>query len=400
MESAIQKILLVDDNLANLRLLEVTFAEINMSVFSAKSVAAAKDILLNHHEQIDLVLTDIQMPGETGFDLVRWLKEQPFSNIPTLLITSVVPEPEQRIFGLSLGAVEYLVRSNDVRELVLRVKNVLQNFNRVKRLREKLEQSEGLALYGRISAASNHEFKNIVQIILFSQKNLEDALKLNDPIAVRNSLNICHDAVKMLGDLTKSLDATLNDIPQELRAVEVTSLMREIVNMVKPTFKNCSIDFPIQDLKIFVRASAIQLKQVVLNLILNSKNAIEEARPTGRGLIEIAFATSWEGELAITIRDNGIGLPNFEVRKDFKPFITTRQFQGGKGLGMWLCNRLIKRMGGELILQSEGPGQGATATIKLNQVTDEVLLNLIPNISNAGKNHRKSGTFTEYTAFE
>lgn len=365
-----QRILLVDDNIANLRLLELTFAEAGIEVFVASSVAAAQKILQKFSGEIDLILSDVQMPGETGFDLVRWIKQQPFSPLPILLITSVLPEPEHRIFGLNLGAVDYVTRAEDPSELVIRVKNALANFNRLKTLRVTLEQSESLALFGKIFAASNHEIKNIIQIVDIFCKNLEQeisSLNLQASAPLQKNMDCLKSSVSTLLEMVKSLHSTFDNSPHEMTAIDVCSLAQSIIDMMAPTVQGSTIEVLKYEKPVFVLGRAIHFKQVLINLLLNAQHAISEARPEGGGTIRISFEEDSAGNFLTKVSDNGVGFPRAEVRKDFQPFMTTRQLRGGKGLGLWLCSRLIERMGGTLELKSEGPGQGAVATVGLKR---------------------------------
>src|SRR5688500_1343982 len=90
------KILVVDDNPAVLKLLGSLFEEQGKSVTLAGSAAEARKSLNDAPGTFDLVLSDISMPGETGFDLLSWIKrdDSPHKDLPVLLTTAQLPEAE------------------------------------------------------------------------------------------------------------------------------------------------------------------------------------------------------------------------------------------------------------------------------------------------------------------
>jgi C4-dicarboxylate-specific signal transduction histidine kinase len=114
-------------------------------------------------------------------------------------------------------------------------------------------------------------------------------------------------------------------------------------------------------------ADATRVKQILLNFLLNAVDAINEKGPQTSGRINLKVTESNQGLLQIRVTDNGIGLLKPQKTSSFEPFKTTKAVRGGKGLGLWLCARLANAMGGRVILESEGPGLGATAVVELRR---------------------------------
>lgn len=365
-------ILIVDDNRANLRILGATFQDNGFTVYEASGVEEAQELLKKNFENTQLVLSDIQMPGLSGFDLLKWMKGQRslISQIPILLITSQMPTTEDRVLGLSLGATDYLLRSLDPQELVIRVTHAIENYNRIKNLRRNLESTETLASTGRLFAASNHEIKNVSQIIRLAAGILERELHSGAmPISAS-----CEQALKMLtqsslllSDVTKMIGGIVGDVPAALGPVELVSLTSQTVTMMRPMLKG-AIDLKFDadpNLQITVNGVATFLKQILINLILNARDATDEAKLEGRQSIVIQIDRGTGNLVNLSVRDHGIGFPKKEARHNFEPFSSTKQLRGGTGLGLWLSALLIEKMGGSLILYSEGLNLGATATMTL-----------------------------------
>jgi len=116
-------ILVVDDHREIRELLARYLAKSGFRVSTAESAAAARRRL--QAEAIDLVVLDVMMPGESGLALTRSLRDTPEPHVPVLLLTAMA-EPEDRVNGLEHGADDYLVKPFEPRELVLRIRNILQ----------------------------------------------------------------------------------------------------------------------------------------------------------------------------------------------------------------------------------------------------------------------------------
>jgi signal transduction histidine kinase len=363
-------ILLVDDNFPNLKILGDTFRDSGFAILTASSVEAAQDQLKTHTDDIDLVLSDIQMPGLTGFDLVSWMKAEkgPIGAIPILLITSQLPETENRIKGLSLGAVDYLLRSLDPEELVIRATHAIESFTQIRGLRQTLEHTENLASTGRLFAASNHEIKNVAQIIRMGVNVLERELSPESGASetCQRAIGMLAQSSTLLTDITKLIGGLVSNSEAPSGSLELTGLIRNVATMVKPLLKKdveLACDVPEQ---VSVLGSSTFVKQILINLLLNARDAIEEVKSEFRGRIVINIAAK-DGEVDVVVTDSGVGFPSEETRSDFQPFASTKQLRGGTGLGLWLSSHLAQKMGGRLTLSSHGLGKGARATLTLKR---------------------------------
>ncbi len=113
-------VLAVDDNLLNLKLIEKSLSKEGYSVFSADNGPEARAIALN--EKPDLILLDIEMPGESGFDVIEKLKDNSETNsIPVIFLTGVI-EVAAKLKGFELGAVDYITKPFHPLEVLARVR--------------------------------------------------------------------------------------------------------------------------------------------------------------------------------------------------------------------------------------------------------------------------------------
>jgi two-component system phosphate regulon response regulator OmpR len=123
MTDAEPHLLVVDDDLRLRELLRRYLSDSGFRVTGAGDAAEARAQLASF--AFDLVVLDVMMPGESGLALTRALRERAEPRIPVLLLTAM-GEPEDRVNGLEQGADDYLAKPFEPRELVLRIRNILQ----------------------------------------------------------------------------------------------------------------------------------------------------------------------------------------------------------------------------------------------------------------------------------
>jgi signal transduction histidine kinase len=365
-------ILLVDDNPSVLKLLGSLFTDEGMSVTLAESAKQARAALESGGKAFDLVLSDISMPGETGFDLLQWIKrpDSPFKELPVLLTTAQLPEAENRVKGLAMGAVDYVVRPIELRELVIRALHAVEYSQRVQSLEGSLKDSASLALVGRLLAASHHEIKNLAMLVKLSSdqtiKSFEGRAANPGEAAALRSLG---QSAALLTDVAKSVSTLLAPEAAHSQAVDLSALVREVAELMGQRIKPIWIDAPrAGGTAVWARGHVVRLKQVLINLMLNAADAINELAPEEGGRITVALATDGDA-VTITVTDNGIGFPAAATRSEFPAFATTKKLRGGQGLGLWLCAELMRNLGGRLTLASKGPTHGAVATMQLVAAT-------------------------------
>lgn len=130
MEKDKPHILIVDDDTRLRSLLQRFLREQNFAVSAAKDAPEAREFLV--HYKFDLLIVDVMMPGESGFEFLSALRQE--SNVPVIMLTAM-GETSDRINGLECGADDYVSKPFEPKELVLRIKNILK--------RTPLEKSEG-----------------------------------------------------------------------------------------------------------------------------------------------------------------------------------------------------------------------------------------------------------------
>jgi two-component system phosphate regulon response regulator OmpR len=121
-------LLIVDDDKKIVQLLQKFFSSYNYTVTIAYDVSEARNLFKCH--KFDLIVLDIMMPGETGTEFTSFLKSSEFKNIPIILLSAKASGAD-RIFGLEVGADDYLTKPFELKELLLRVENLINRYNKV-----------------------------------------------------------------------------------------------------------------------------------------------------------------------------------------------------------------------------------------------------------------------------
>ena len=126
MENKIVHILIVDDDDRIRGLLKDYLTENNYIVSTAENADNAKEKL--NFLKFDIIILDVMMPGQNGYELTKEIKKN--TKIPVILLTAK-GEVDNRIKGLELGADDYISKPFEPKELLLRIKNIIKNYNRI-----------------------------------------------------------------------------------------------------------------------------------------------------------------------------------------------------------------------------------------------------------------------------
>jgi len=212
---------------------------------------------------------------------------------------------------------------------------------------EALRKADKLATIGKMSAILAHEIRNPLNSIKINTDILYETLEL--PENKKRRLEIIQKEVTRLDNLVKDVLQFARQGSLVFNEFDLNMLIDSISSQLKHVFEQKKIVFENHADKIQVRGDSEKLRQVFLNLILNSTDAID-----GKGLIEIySSILKKDNTISIFIKDNGTGISP-EV-KLFEPFFTTKNT--GTGLGLPISQNIIEQHGGTLRLFSSKPGE-------------------------------------------
>jgi PAS domain S-box-containing protein len=240
------------------------------------------------------------------------------------------------------------------------------------RFEYQLQHTQKLESLGVLSGGIAHDFNNILAIIM----GYCSLTKMDYETAENNIVEIEKAAERAAG-LCRQMLAYAGKAQLTMSQINMRSLVDEMVKMLKATLPQNAVIKPELSTYIpFISADASQLRQVVMNLIINASEAIGKEH----GKINISLsrttiiggqsdtdyngkAISPGGYVCLEVTDNGCGMDEETKRRIFEPFYTTKFT--GRGLGMSAVLGIIKSHGGALQLSSR-PGQGTTFKVYLS----------------------------------
>lgn len=264
---------------------------------------------------------------------------------------------------LPLGMSTSLLRDPDGRRRG--VIGLFQDLSHVRALEERIRRRETLAAIGELSAGIAHEIRNCLNPISGSVEVLQRELKVKGENA--RLLDLIVRESERLDNFIRELLDYARERPLKCETLDLRALLRDIVEVVQrhPSAQGKTLRFAGEGEEVWVHVDSEQMKQVLMNLILNAFEAIEE-----EGWVEVRIPTRSDGtgavskpsqsRVSVEVQDNGIGIAAPEIDLIFEPFYSTKR--GGTGLGLAIANRIVERHGGALEVESR---LGAGTTVRV-----------------------------------
>lgn len=230
-----------------------------------------------------------------------------------------------------------------------------------------LVRSERLAGVGFLAAGVAHEINNPLASIAFGAEALEsrinrwsDQCPASELKPIKSYLAMIQEEAFRCKRITERLLDFARGGDTRRERTDVVSLVQSVVEMTRHMgkYRGRTIRFQPRS-PLFCEVDGQEIKQVVLNLVVNALEAVE----SGGHLIIEAHANQGMAEVSFT--DNGHGMPPDVVEHVFEPFFTRKRSGKGTGLGLSISHRIINQHGGELLAESPGENQGSTFTIRL-----------------------------------
>jgi two-component system NtrC family sensor kinase len=244
--------------------------------------------------------------------------------------------------------------------------NLAQQVNERSR---QLVRSERLAGIGFLAAGVAHEINNPLASIAFCSEALESRLKellqksamtSLDRETVTKYLKMIQEEAFRCKEITQKLLAFSRGGELKREQTDLVEVIQGVLDVVQH-LQNCKgkrVDFrPLGPILAWVNAQ--EIKQVFLNLVINSLESMEEG-----GTLSITHALH-DGQIELTFKDTGCGMTPDVLENIFEPFYTRSRTGKGTGLGLSISHRIISQHGGEIEATSAGPNQGSTFTVRL-----------------------------------
>ncbi len=227
---------------------------------------------------------------------------------------------------------------------------------KLKRTQRQLIQSEKLAALGQLSASLAHEINNPLGIIKNYILILSESLNQDD--LNHHNLMMIKEEVDRIARIVKSLLDFSRPEKNKVALLNLSSIVKQTIMLIEKEFltKNIRIKTHLPEDLCQVMGWEDQLKQVFLNLLVNSKDFM----PQG-GEITISARNTDQG-VEIEFADTGPGIPDENICRIFEPFFTTKQEGKGTGLGLWICYGIMQKHGGTIRAKRKKTGTSFVLT--------------------------------------
>jgi PAS domain S-box-containing protein len=243
-------------------------------------------------------------------------------------------------------------------------------------LEDQFRQAQKMEAVGRLAGGVAHDFNNLLMVVSGYTEVLLEQLRENDPLLAK--VQAIQQAADRATTLTRQLLAFSRKQLLELKVVDVNAIVADMERLLRPLIgENIDLTTKLASNVGHTRADAGQLEQVIMNLVVNAKDAM----PTGGRILiqtseEELDAVRREHSLIqpgsyilLSVSDTGTGMDKETQSRIFEPFFTTKEKGKGTGLGLSTVYGIVKQSGGYIFAHSE-LGSGSTFRIYLPKVAD------------------------------
>jgi signal transduction histidine kinase len=232
-------------------------------------------------------------------------------------------------------------------------------------LKSQIAQLEALANIGTITHMIAHEMNNLLTPVgnyaTLAMKSPDDQALVEK--ALVKTAKSCERATKIM----ESMLAMADGKRQEKKNARLIALVEEVFMCLCRDFSKDGITVKIQiPEELTVRAVPVQIQQVLMNLILNARDAM---LPQGGGILQIKASESGDA-VQVKVTDTGCGIEPDDLENIFETFFTTKRDgnpasrDSGTGLGLAFCKKIVEAHGGCISVESQ-PAEGSTFTVTL-----------------------------------
>jgi len=374
--SDLPKVLVIDDEMGPRESLRMLLKP-NYQVHTADSVDAG--IKLLKEKQPDAVITDIRMPGASGIEGLRRIREID-PHVAVIMLTGFgALETAQE--ALRLGANDYINKPFDAREMrevisrnVERTRVQRTGLNAAEEIKElnnrllkELAQKERLASLGQASAEFVHDLGNPLTIVWgyvqLLAKKLEQSEKENGAKTPNSAkeLQIIEQNVRLCRDLLTMWQSYGSVEAAPHKPISVSGIVREVVKGVTEmaTQNGVELKSDLCEDPCTLLGDATQMTRAIQNVIINAVQAATE----NKGTVTVSCVRK-DFYVDVRIEDTGLGISPAQMSKIFDPYFTTKQGKSGTGLGLYITKKVVEDHNGSIKVDST-PKVGTSFTIRL-----------------------------------
>lgn len=381
-------ILIVDDEPRNLTVLETVLDNPTYRLVRAESAEQA--LLALVAEEFALLILDIRMPGMTGLELAKLVKERKkTSRVPIIFLTAYYSEDQHVLEGYGSGAVDYLHKPVNASILRSKVAVFAELYLKNREIQAVNDALRAEIAERRVAEEKLHKVVSELEMVSYSLAHdlrsplrslrgfadllvNEHAAELNEE--ARGFLQRIYLAAQRMDDLVRDIlsytKIARGDFP--LTPLDVPKLVQQVTTLY-PALQSEHADICICGSIPRVLANEVALTQVISNLLDNAVKFV----PTGvRPHVDIR-SEEQDGAVKLWFEDNGIGIPKYAHSRLFSLFTRLHGADDyeGTGIGLAIVREATLRMGGNVGVESE-EGRGSRFWVLLKKAQEASVLAL------------------------
>jgi signal transduction histidine kinase len=374
------QVLVIDDEMGPRESLRMLLKP-SYQVHTADSVESGLRLLTE--KKPDAIVMDIRMPGMTGIEGLRRIRQiDPHLSVIMLTGFGALDTAKE---ALRLGANDYISKPFDAREMR---EVISRNVERTRlhrtsehaaseikelnnRLLQELAQKERLASLGQASAEFVHDIGNPLTIVLgyvqLLGKKLEESERADPNAATTNKeLEIIEQNVRLCRDLLTMWQSYGSEEAAPHRLISISDIVREVVDSVGAMASETPVDLKcdVTDDPCNLMGDSVQITRAIQNVLINAIQASGE----NKGTVTVSCIRK-DFYVDVRIADTGSGISSEQIAKIFDPYFTTKQGKSGTGLGLYITKKVVEDHNGSIKVDSR-PEVGTTITIRLPLVNE------------------------------
>ncbi len=311
----------------------------------------------------DLVLSDLSMPGFSGHEALRIVRENA-SGVPFIFVSGTMGE-ETAVQALQQGASDYILKDKTARLPVAAARAIRESRSEAERERveKELLRSQRLDCLAMLAAGLSHDLRNILQPLLI----VPDLLAIHsDSPKIKKLGEVIAECGRRGHEMAESMLSFVRGSRAARERIPVASLFQAVQLLLQGSLpRNVQLQIAPLAEGLLIDANYTELQQCLLNLSLNAVQAM----PDG-GALTLAADLGQVHDVefvCIRVSDTGIGMDAQTQAQLFTPFFSTKS--DGTGLGLMSCKRIVESYQGRIEVHSE-PGKGTTFELMLPVVLD------------------------------
>jgi len=244
---------------------------------------------------------------------------------------------------------------------------IAHDLSALRRLEEQARQSQKMEAIGRLAGGIAHDFNNLLSVILGYLDLARAGLPADTHVA--EFLGESRLAAERAADLTRQMLAFSRKQMLQPRVINLGAVLNDMQPMVRRLVgEDIAFGINLAAGPLYIRADKSQLEQVVLNLVVNARDAMPDGGVLGIDVQSVFFDSEYAGSqhgvapgryVMMAVSDDGVGMDAATTTRIFEPFFSTKGPGRGTGLGLATVFGIVKQNGGEIWVYSE-PGRGTT----------------------------------------